>query len=229
MRRSFFFFFFARCVLCLLPPSFFFSVASSITHLSALRFPYREVVEGAFVFFFVTYLSYLVQLLVTVPYRESVCLFVGGAGVGLYIYTLFFLCLVSVFLHLASLCTFVFSCAVHPFGAFPRIFNMFVRHTIVSPWYVAIPYSESVCVFAGGAGWGFIPCFSLLLSPSSCTLRSCLCVCLCAWSVPLAPSLAFLTYLMAIPLFPRGSWASLVRLFIVSSFSVAAPYLLRFC
>ena len=45
-----FFFLFACCVLCLLP--FFFFVASSITYLSALRFPYREGVEGAFVFFF---------------------------------------------------------------------------------------------------------------------------------------------------------------------------------
>ena len=93
MRRSFLFFFFACCVLCLLP-FFFFLVASSITYLSALRFPYREGVEGAFVFFF-SYLSYLVPLLVAVPYRESVCLFVGGAGVGLH--TMFFLCLVSVF------------------------------------------------------------------------------------------------------------------------------------
>ena len=140
-------------------------------------------------------------------------------------------------------------------------------------------------MFAGGAGWVFIPCFSLLLSPSSCTLRSCLCVCVCAWSVPLAPSFAFFTYLLAIPLFPRDSWASpiaracarcvggagvgfhtmflfdlvfvffhfaalctfgyacvvrslgallrifniLVRLFIVSPWSVAALYLLRFC
>ena len=121
---------------------------------------------------------------------------------------MFLLCLVSVFLLLAALCTFVFSCAVRPFGDFPRILNILVRHTMVSPWYVAIPYSESVCVFAGGAGWGFIPCFSLLLSLSSCTLRSCLCVCVCAWSVPLAPSLAFLTYFLAIPLFLRGSWAS---------------------
>ena len=121
---------------------------------------------------------------------------------------MFLLCPVSVFLHLAALCTFVFSSAVRPFGAFPRILNILLRHTIVSPWYVAIPYSESVCVIAGRAGWGFIPCFSLLLSPSSCTLRSCLCLCVCAWSVPLAPSFAFLTYLLAIPLFPRGSWAS---------------------
>ena len=121
---------------------------------------------------------------------------------------MFLLCLVSPFLYLAALCTFVFSCAVRPFGALPRILNILVRHTIVSPWFVAIPYSESVCVFAGGAGCDFIPCLPLLLSPSSCTLRSCLCVCVCAWSVPLAPSFAFLTYLLAIPLFPRGSWAS---------------------
>ena len=52
------------CVLCLVSPPFFvFSVASSITYLFAFRFPYREGVEGAFVFFFpVTYLSYLVYL-----------------------------------------------------------------------------------------------------------------------------------------------------------------------
>ena len=107
MRRSFLGvgWLFLRVVPCV--SSFFFSVASSITHLFALRFPYREGVEGAFVFFFlfVTYLSYLVQLLVVVPYRESVCLFVGGAGVGFH--TMFLLCLVSVFLHLAALCTFV--------------------------------------------------------------------------------------------------------------------------
>ena len=40
------------CVLCLVPPLFsFFFVASSITHPFALCFPYREGVEGAFVFF----------------------------------------------------------------------------------------------------------------------------------------------------------------------------------
>ena len=121
---------------------------------------------------------------------------------------MFLVCLVSVFLYLAALCMFVFSCAVRPFGALPRFLNILVRHTIGSPWFVAIPYNESVCVFAGGAGRGFIPCFSLLLSPSSCTLRSCVCVCMCAWSVPLAPSFAFLTYLLAIPLFLRGLWAS---------------------
>ena len=112
MRRSFLFFFF--CVLCFVsPPScfFFFLAASSITYLSALRFPYREGVEGGFVFFFSTYLLYLVPLLVAVPYRESVCLFVGGAGVGLH--TMTFLCLVSVFVHLAALCAFVFSSPWH--------------------------------------------------------------------------------------------------------------------
>ena len=40
------------CVFRFVSPPFFFFVASSITHLSALRFPYREGVEGAFVFFF---------------------------------------------------------------------------------------------------------------------------------------------------------------------------------
>ena len=120
--------FFLRVVFCV--SSLFFFVASSITYLSALRFPYSEGVEGAFVlFFFVTYLSYLVPLLVAVPYRESVCLFVGGAGVGLH--TMFFLCLVSVFLHLAALCMFVFSCAVRPLGAFRRIINILVRHTSI--------------------------------------------------------------------------------------------------
>ena len=209
-------------------------------------------------------------------------MFVGGAGVGFH--AMFLLDLVSVFLYLAALCTFVYACAVRPSGALPRIVNILVRHTIVSPWFGAIPYSESVCVFAGGAGWGSIPCTSLLLSPSSCTLRPCVCLCMCAWSVPSAPSFGFLTYLLAIPLFPRGSWSSpiarvcascvggaglgfhtmflldlvsvffhlvglctlgyvcvvrplgallrifniIVRLSIVSPWSVAAPYLLRF-
>ena len=46
------------CVLCFVSPPlclllfFFFSAACSITYLSALRFPYRESVEGGFVFFF---------------------------------------------------------------------------------------------------------------------------------------------------------------------------------
>ena len=51
-RAQVLFFFF--CVLCFVSPPFFFFflVASSITYLSALRFPYREGVEGAFMFFF---------------------------------------------------------------------------------------------------------------------------------------------------------------------------------
>ena len=110
MRRSFLFFFFLRVVVCvssLVFFFFFFLAASSITYLSALRFPYREGVEGGFVFFFFsTYLLYLVPLLVAVAYRESVCLFVGGAGLGLH--TMTFFCLVSVFVHLAALCAFVF-------------------------------------------------------------------------------------------------------------------------
>ena len=132
------------------------------------------------------------------------CLFEGGAGVGFH--TMFLLCLLSVLLYLAALCTFVLLCPVRPFGALPPFLNILFRHTIFSLWFMAIPYSESVCVFAGGAGWGFLPCFCLLLSPSSCTLRSCVCMCVCAWSVPVAPSFALLTYLLAIPLFRRGSW-----------------------
>ena len=114
-RAQVLFVFFFFCVLWFVsPPScfFFFPAASSITYLSALRFPYREGVEGGFVFFFFsTYLLYLVPLLVAVPYRESVCLFVGGAGMGLH--TMTFFCLVSVFVHLAALCAFVFSCPWH--------------------------------------------------------------------------------------------------------------------
>ena len=108
-RAQVLFFFFLRVVFCVSSLVFFFFLAaSSITYLSALRFPYREGVEGGFVFFFFsTYLLYLVPLLVAVPYRESVCLFVGGAGVGLH--TMTFLCLVSVLVHLAALCAFVFS------------------------------------------------------------------------------------------------------------------------
>ena len=109
MHRSFFFFF---CVLCFVSPplcSFSFRcVFDNIPlRIEVVPFPYREGVEGGFMFFFSTYLLYLVPLLVAVPYRESVCLFVGGAEVGLH--TMSFLCLVSVFVHLAALCTFAFS------------------------------------------------------------------------------------------------------------------------
>ena len=55
-RAQVLFFFFFFCVLWFVsPPScffFLFLAASSITYLSALRFPYREGVEGGFVFFF---------------------------------------------------------------------------------------------------------------------------------------------------------------------------------
>ena len=52
-RAQVLFFFFLRVVFCLSSLVFFFFLAaSSITYLSALRFPYREGVEGGFVFFF---------------------------------------------------------------------------------------------------------------------------------------------------------------------------------
>ena len=106
------------------------------------------------------------------------CLFVGGAGMGFHI--MFLLCLVSVFLYLAALCTFVFSCAVRPFGALSRILNILVLHTIVSPRFVAIPYSESVCVSAGGAGWGLHTMFVLALVSFLLYLAVlCMCVRVC--------------------------------------------------
>ena len=81
----------------------------------------------------------------------------------------------------------------------------------------------------GRGGVGFHTLFLLaLVSVFSHLAVLFMCVRVCV-VVPLAPSLALLTYLLAIPLFPRGWWASLVRLFIVSPLSVAAPYLLRFC
>ena len=60
-----------------------------------------------------------------------------------------------------------------------------------------------VCV---GRGWGFIPCFSLTLSPFSFTLRPCVHLGMCAWFDPLAHSFAFVTYLFAFPLFAHGPW-----------------------
>ena len=59
------FWLFLRVVPCV--SSFFFSVASSITHLFALCFPYREGVEGAFVFF-----SFFRNILV-IPCAASCC------------------------------------------------------------------------------------------------------------------------------------------------------------
>ena len=47
---------------------FLFFVASSITYLSALRFPYREGVEGALVFFLIFFYNILV-----IPCAASCC------------------------------------------------------------------------------------------------------------------------------------------------------------
>ena len=64
-----------------------------------------------------------------------------------------------------------------------------------------------------GWGWGFIPFFSLTVSPFSFTLRPCVALLLArlgmhAWCAPLAPSFVFLTYLFAFSLFPHGPWPS---------------------
>ena len=76
-------FVFFFCVLCFVsPPScffFFFLAASSITYLSALRFPYREGVEGGFVFFFFQHTCRtLCRFLLPSPIEKAcVCLWVG--------------------------------------------------------------------------------------------------------------------------------------------------------
>ena len=156
-----------------------------------------------FFFFAVTYLPYLVQLLIVIPYRESVCMLCGWGGEWGFIpcfpltLSLFSCTLqafgVSWFLG-CGLCMFACVCMRGPFGVLLCNFNILgfhtyayvvgvvrgvwalnilVRHTIVSPCSVAIPYSESVCMLCWwGRGWGFIACFSLTLSPSSCTLRA---------------------------------------------------------
>ena len=82
MRRSFLFFFFLRVVVCVssLVFFFFFLAASSITYLSALRFPYREGVEGGFVFFFFFQHTCctLCRFLLPSPIEKAcVCLWVG--------------------------------------------------------------------------------------------------------------------------------------------------------
>ena len=71
---------------------------------------------------------------------------------------MFRLDLVSVFFHLAALCTFVYACVVRPFGALLRIFNIVVRHTIVSPCSVAVPYPLLFFFFSS-------PCTSRCLEP----------------------------------------------------------------
>ena len=128
---------------------------------------------------------------------------------------MFLLCLVSVFLHLAALCTLVFSCALRPFGALPRILNILVRHTIVSPWFVGIAYTESVCTLCGWGGGGV----SYHVSLCSCLRFLSLCGLVYVWvcvrgALPWRP-----------PLYVQHT----CRLFIVLPWSVAAPYLLHFC
>ena len=66
----------------------------------------------------------------------------GRGGVGFH--TMFLLALVSFFLYIAVSCMCVHLCVVRPFGALLRILNILARHTIVYPWFVAIPYTESV-------------------------------------------------------------------------------------
>ena len=57
-----------------------------------------------------------------------------------------------------------------------------------------------------GRGWGFIPCFLLILSPFSFTLQPCVRLGMQAWCAPLAPSFVFLTYLFAFSFFPHCPW-----------------------
>ena len=76
----------------------------------------------------------------------------GWGGVGFH--TMFLLALVPVFLYLAALCMVVFVCVVRPFGALPRILDILARHTIFSPWFVVIPYSESGRKLCGWGGVG---------------------------------------------------------------------------
>ena len=76
-----FVFFFFRVVVCVSSLVFFFFLAaSSITYLSALRFPYREGVEGGFVFFFFFQHTCctLCRFLLPSPIEKGcVCLWVG--------------------------------------------------------------------------------------------------------------------------------------------------------
>ena len=78
------------------------------------------------------------------------CLFVGGAGMGLH--TMTFFCLVSVFVHLAASVRLCF----RPLGAFPRIFKILVRHTSIplfprGTW--SFPIARAcVCLRAGRCG-----------------------------------------------------------------------------
>ena len=101
-------------------------------------------------------------------------------------------------------------------------------------------------MFVNGAGWGFIPCFSLILSPSSCTLRAfgvswfrgsglCLFACVCM-RAPFGALfrncniLGFPTYAHVVGVV-RGVWALniLVRHTIVAPWIVAISYSKSVC
>ena len=128
----FFFFFFACCGLCLLPRVFFFFLAaSSITYLFAFRFPYREGVDGGFVFFF--FFNILV-----VPCAASCCrplwrkrVFVcgwGGDGVAYHDFLLSRL-------RLRASCGFVCVCVFVPLA--PSL--AFLTYLFVIPPYHCFP------------------------------------------------------------------------------------------
>ena len=130
-------------------------------------------------------------------------------------HTMFLLALVPIFLYLAVLFMCVRLCVVRPFGALLRILNILARHTILFPRFVGIAYSESVCTLCGWGAVGFHTMFLFDLVSvffhftALCTFRYACVGC----------SLGAL----------RRIFNILVRLFIVSPWSVAATYLLRFC
>ena len=114
-------------------------------------------------------------------------------GRRLGVHTMFLLDLVSVFFHLAALCTFVYTCVVCPFGALLRIFNILVRHTIVSPFSVAVPYPllffcfMYLAVFGAYGGMGIYGCGSCLYAcfmPCVVVRRSFLRAALSLWRPP---------------------------------------------
>ena len=182
MRRSFlFFFFFACCVLCLLP-FFFFLVVSSITYLSALRFPYRDGVKGAFVYFFLQHTCHtLCRFLLPSPIEKAcACLWVGRGWGCIPCYS-FVLSPSSCILRLCVRLCF------RPLGAFPRIFNILVRHTSIplfprGTW--PSPIARVCACLRAGRWW-----VSYLVFPCSCLRLLAPCglvyVCACVRGPPL--------------------------------------------
>ena len=129
----------------------------------------------------------------------------GRGGVGFH--TMFLFPLVSVFLHLAVLFMCVRVCVVRPFGALLRILNILARHTIVSPWLVGIAYSEStLCGWGGVEFHTMFPFHLVSVFFHFAALRTFGYACVVC-------SLGALLRIFNI----------VVRLFIVSPFSVAAP------